>query len=159
MQSNQHTGSSPVFNRSRGGILSYTPQRETCASLAAHDVAKLFERWNAALATGDAEAVAALYSEDAVLLPTFSGGPLRGRRAIAGYFRHFLQQQPQGHIDHRTLHLGCNMAADVGLYTFRVMQPDGRAREVPARYTFLYQYRHGQWWIVHHHSAVLPEST
>lgn len=147
----------PAFFSPRGGSHSYTPRRETCAAFDAHGAAALFERWNAALATGDPETVAALYSEDAVLLPTFSSGPLKGRTAIAGYFRHFLQQQPRGRIDHRTLQLGCNMAADVGLYTFTVVQPDGRLTEVPARYSFLYQYRNGAWWIVHHHSAALPE--
>ena len=145
-------------NPSRGGTFSYTPRRESCAALDAHDAASLFERWSAALATGKPEVVAALYSEDAVLLPTFSGGPLKGRAAIAEYFRHFLQKQPQGRIDHRSLKLGCNMAADVGLYTFSVIQPDGSLAKVAARYSFLYQYRNGAWQIVHHHSAVLPEA-
>jgi len=148
---------SPAFSHARPGAYSYTPRRETCASLDAYGAACLFDRWNAALATGHADAVAALYSEDAVLLPTFSSGPLKGRAAIADYFRHFLQKQPQGQISHRSLQLGCNMAADVGLYTFNVVQPDGRSAAVPARYSFLYQYRNGEWLIVHHHSAVLPE--
>lgn len=149
---------SPAFNHARPGVHSYATRRESCANLDAHGVAHLFERWKAALATGDADAVAALYSEDAVLLPTFSSGPLKGRAAIAGYFRHFLQKQPQGRIDHRSMKLGCNMAADVGLYTFSVVQTDGSIAEVPARYSFLYQYRNGEWLIVHHHSAVLPEA-
>lgn len=148
----------PAFFSPCGGSHSYTPRRESCATLDAEGAAAMFERWNAALATGDAEVVAALYSKDAVLLPTFSGGPLKGRAAIADYFRHFLQQQPHGRIDRRTLQLGCNMAADVGLYTFNVIQPDGSQADVPARYTFLYQYRNGKWQIIHHHSAVLPKA-
>lgn len=150
------TSTRPAFHSARGGTHSYTPRRESCAALDSQGAASLFERWNAALATGDANAVAALYSEDAVLLPTFSGGPFKGRAAIAGYFRHFLKKQPQGRIEHRTLQLGCNMAADVGLYTFSVIQTDGSHADAPARYTFIYQYRNGVWWIVHQHSAVLP---
>jgi hypothetical protein len=36
------------------------------------EIAALFDEWNAALATGDPEKVADLYSPDAVLLPTLS---------------------------------------------------------------------------------------
>ncbi len=35
-------------------------------------IAALFDRWNAALRTGDPEKVAGLYAKDAVLLPTVS---------------------------------------------------------------------------------------
>lgn len=36
------------------------------------EIASLFDRWNAALATGDASSVAKLYAPDAVLEPTVS---------------------------------------------------------------------------------------
>ncbi|MFD6142143.1 hypothetical protein [Promicromonospora sp. NPDC060271] len=37
------------------------------------EIAALFDEWNAALGTGDAEAVADRYAHDGVLLPTVSG--------------------------------------------------------------------------------------
>ncbi len=148
------------FFSARGGVSSYAPQRaapsEDCAYANAGTLNGLFRAWNDALASGDPERVAALYTRDAVLLPTFSGRVLQGREAIAGYFRSFLKQRPQALIGQHVAHVGCNMASDVGIYTFSVMDDTGLSREVAARYTFLYRFQDGHWRILHHHSALLP---
>jgi hypothetical protein len=62
-------------------------------------------------------------------------------------------------IDRRIVHIGCNIAYDVGLYTFELDgdQPGTRTK-VGARYTFIYAAEGGKWLIVHHHSSALPES-
>ncbi len=55
--------------------------------------------WNAALATGDADRVAALYTPDAVLLPTLSAENRVGREAVAAYSSEdLLPEQPQGEV-------------------------------------------------------------
>ena len=130
---------------------------ETCRPITPQQVAVLFDRWNASLAKTP-DAVILNYSTDAVLLPTKENGPLIGRQEIRGYFVHFLAQHPTGVIDQRTIKIGCNMAFDVGLYTFTVdgSQPGSRTK-IAARYTFIYEPRGTQWLIVHHHSSVLPE--
>jgi Calcium/calmodulin dependent protein kinase II association domain len=45
-------------------------------------IAHLFDRWNASLATGDPDAVAKLYADNAALLPALSDRQLVGREQI-----------------------------------------------------------------------------
>lgn len=49
--------------------------------------------------------------------------------------------------------IGCNIAQDVGIYTFSFK--DGSS--VKARYTYVYEWREGQWLIAHPHSSAMPE--
>src|SRR5690349_15177510 len=58
------------------------------------EIAALFDGWNAALRTGDAETVADRYAKDAVLLPTVSNKVRTDRAGIVDYFEHFLQNKP-----------------------------------------------------------------
>lgn len=133
------------------------PPRERCAAITPTQVAGLFDRWNAALATGNPDAVTATYTPDAVLLPTVERGPLIGTAAIRGYFVGFLKKHPHGTIDTRVIRIGCNMAYDVGLYTFMLdgTAPGSRVA-LHARYTYIYVPDHGHWLIVHHHSSAVP---
>ena len=140
------------------GVAAGRAQADTrCAAITQAQVAALFDRWNAALATRDPDAVVRTYAPDAVLLPTVENGPLIGREAIRGYFVAFLKKNPHGTIDRRTIRIGCNVAYDVGLYTFMTdgEQPGSRVA-VPARYTYIYEPRGGEWLIVHHHSSRQP---
>jgi uncharacterized protein (TIGR02246 family) len=123
-----------------------SPRGQACRTITNDQVGALFDRWNKSLATKSPDAVVANYAADATLLPTVQNGPLVGPEAIRGYFVYFLKQ-------------GCNIAYDIGLYTFTVDgdQP-GTRRQVKARYTFIYAPEHGKWLIVHHHSsATLPK--
>ena len=129
----------------------------TCTKTSAQEIAALFDRWNAALATLDPDKVVALYAPDAVLLPTVSNKPRTTHEGIRDYFVHFLEKKPQGHIDFRIIKLGCNSALDTGLYTFTLHGPQGKAQKVAARYSYVYEYLNGQWLIEHHHSSALPE--
>lgn len=120
-------------------------------------VEELFDTWNNALQTGDAKKVAALYAEDAVLLPTVSNLPRTSPAEIEDYFDHFLQKKPYGIIKQRNIKQGCNKLTDAGIYDFEVIS-DGKKTVVPARYTFVYEYRNNEWKIIHHHSSMMPES-
>jgi uncharacterized protein (TIGR02246 family) len=130
---------------------------EACQTITRQQVIGLFDRWNQALATRKVDQVVATYAPDATLLPTVQNGPLIGPEAIGGYFTHFLKLSPQATIETRVIHTGCNVAYDIGLYTFMVDgdQPNTRRQE-KARYTFIYAPVHGKWLIVHHHSSSLP---
>jgi len=119
---------------------------------------ELFDAWNQALQSGDARKVAALYSEDAVLLPTVSNVPRTTPAEITDYFEHFLQKKPFGIIKKRNIKQGCNKLTDAGVYDFAVEQ-DGKKQIVPARYTFVYEYKNNRWQIIHHHSSMMPEKT
>jgi uncharacterized protein (TIGR02246 family) len=133
------------------------PRSTACRAITDQQVAALFDRWNKALETRNPDTVVANYAEDGTLLPTVQNGPLVGRDAIRGYFVYFLKQAPDGKIDRRVIHRGCNIAYDIGLYTFSVNgdQPNSR-KQVQARYTFVYAPEHGKWLIVHHHSSAVP---
>lgn len=90
----------------------------SCAAVTTKQIESLFDRWNGSLATLDPAKVTANYASDAVLLPTVSNTPRTDSASIQEYFVHFLEKHPQGKIDTRTIKIGCNMASDVGTYTF-----------------------------------------
>lgn len=133
------------------------PPAPACRTITNTQVVALFEQWNKALLARRTDAVVAEYSADATLLPTVQNGPLIGSQAIGEYFTYFLKQSPQASIETRVIHVGCNVAYDVGLYDFMVDgdQP-GTRKQVRARYTFIYAPFHGKWLIVHHHSSAVP---
>ena len=128
-----------------------------CAPATRRLAEHLFDRWNEALRSGDARRVSECYTDDAVLLPTVSNVPRLSRSEIQDYFEHFLQKQPLGKVDQRNVKLGCNKITDAGVYTFRVIDA-GKIEYVPARYTFVYENRDGEWLIAHHHSSLMPAS-
>ena len=130
---------------------------EYCAPVDKASITSLFDGWNLSLATLDPDAVTQRYWNDAVLLPTVSNTPRTSPAMIRDYFVHFLEKHPRGRIDSRTVQLGCNLAIDMGTYTFSVMSPSGSLGEVAARYTFVYAFRNGEWKIAHHHSSAMPE--
>ncbi|MBV6701706.1 SgcJ/EcaC family oxidoreductase [Kitasatospora aureofaciens] len=120
-------------------------------------IAALFDQWNAALATGDANRVADLYAPDAVLLPTVSAEIRTDRAGIVDYFKHFLESKPVGRIQERFIDiLDRTNAVDTGLYQFTLTNQDGSKTKVNARYTFVYELRGGTWLIINHHSSELP---
>ena len=130
---------------------------ESCATLDPKAVAALFDDWNFALSSLDASQVVQRYWPNAVLLPTVSNTPRTNAAMIGDYFEHFLAKRPRGRVDTRTIQGGCNVAMDMGTYTFSLMDDKGVTSEVAARYTFIYQYRDGGWKILHHHSSSMPE--
>jgi uncharacterized protein (TIGR02246 family) len=129
-----------------------------CAVVTTKQVEALFDRWNSSLATLDPAKVTANYASDAVLLPTVSNAPRTDSAGIQDYFVHFLEKHPQGKIDTRTVKIGCNMASDVGTYTFTLSgKSPGDTQIVKARYSYVYVYRDKKWLIAHHHSSAMPE--
>jgi uncharacterized protein (TIGR02246 family) len=126
---------------------------EACAATDEAQVSALFDRWNTSLGTLDPDKVVALYAPDAVLLPTVSNRPRTTPADIRDYFVYFLKSGPQGKIDQHIIRIGCNVAQDVGTYTFKFK--DGKT--VHARYTYVYEWTNGQWLIAHHHSSAMPE--
>ncbi|MQW89645.1 SgcJ/EcaC family oxidoreductase [Sinorhizobium saheli] len=124
-----------------------------CAPITEDGVAKLFDRWNASLATQDSEKVAANYAKDAILLPTLSNTPRLTHEQRVAYFNDFLKKRPKGSVDSRVIRVGCNMVTDSGTYTFSFA--DGT--KVPARYTYIYEFLDETWLITGHHSSMMPE--
>ena len=128
-----------------------------CTKTSTQEITALFDRWNASLATLDPEKMVALYTPEAVLLPTLSNKPRTNPEEIRDYFVHFLEKKPRGTIDFRIIKIGCDSASDTGLYTFTLHDTKGKAQKVSARYSYVYEYLDGQWLIEHHHSSAMPE--
>jgi len=72
---------------------------ETCQAASEKDIAALFDRWNASLATQDPDKVVANYAPDGVLLATVSNQPRTSPAEIRDYFVKILKGAPQGKID------------------------------------------------------------
>lgn len=135
----------------------HAPVAQLCANTTPAEVRALFDRWNGSLKTLDPAKVTANYSDDAVLLPTVSNKPRTNHAEIQDYFVHFLEKKPQGKIDKSHVKIACNKATDVGVYTFTLSDKAGHQQQVKARYSFVYEYKNGQWLISHHHSSAMPE--
>lgn len=128
-----------------------------CPEVTRPQIAELFDRWNRSLQTGDPNLVTLNYARNAILLPTVSNKVRRNHEEIKDYFVTFLQKQPVGTINYRSIRLYCGVAIDSGTYTFR-LTTNGQTQEVPARYTFVYNKVGDQWLIAEHHSSAMPET-
>lgn len=127
---------------------------ERCVAVTEQDIRDLFVRWNKSLDTLDPKQVLANYATRSILLPTVSNVPRITPEQKEAYFVEFLKHRPTGKIDLSFVDIGCNYAIDAGLYTFTYRADNNKT--VPARYSYSYRYRDGQWLITSHHSSKLP---
>lgn len=126
-----------------------TPRQ--CPEPSGRMIAELFDRWNAALASGDPDAVAKLYADNAVLLPALSDRPLVGREQIRGHLAQFLARHPQASVTKRTISIDCTTAVDAGTYVYRVTgRRKGTRMLIGGRYAIRHEFRNGDWRIVSH---------
>jgi len=142
-------------------VLLVAPQQgapdAACPAISPAGVEAQFERFNAAWATRSPEVVTALFTDAPVLLPTLSNAPRTTREGVRDYFVGFLQNRPVARIDTSTVEIDCRTASRVGTWTVTLTDPaSGAAREVPARYSFIYRFEAGDWKIDHLHSSVMP---
>ena len=129
-----------------------------CAVASTEMIVALSDRWNTALALGYPETLAGLYADDAVLLPMLSGEPRAGKAAIRSYFEQYIRRHPQGQVNMRSIMVGCNLASDIGTYTYRLTgQRKGTRVAIGGRYSTLYEYRDGQWLIVQQHTSTIAD--
>lgn len=150
-------GCAAQYGRQADGQTSAPPpsaQSTQCQAVSEPEISALFDRWNASLQTGDPQKVVANYAPRSILLPTLSDQPRVTAQEQAEYFHHFLENRPSGTVTLRHIDIGCNMAVDSGLYTFRFAKTGAVAQ---ARYTYAYRWDGTQWLIVSHHSSLMPE--
>ncbi|MEW5250469.1 SgcJ/EcaC family oxidoreductase [Microbulbifer discodermiae] len=114
----------------------------------------VFKLWNDALASGSPSRVAALYAEDAILLPTISNQVRHSTPERENYFHQFLQKGPQGElVECNVRELSADTFINSGTYEFTFANGSSAA----ARFTFVYRRTGNQWLIVEHHSSAMPE--
>ena len=122
---------------------------------------KLVQNWLDTLATYNADAIVAQYSDYGILLGTLAHNTLIGKTKIKSYFVDvFLPQHPNGVIvDCYTQNLGDNNIIVDGNYNFELDDPDTGGRQtVQARYTFEFSWdSNTKWWKIRtHHSSLRP---
>lgn len=117
------------------------------------EITALFEKWNNALQTGDPKQVAALYEDNAILLPTVSNKVRHNHEEIEDYFVHFLVKEPKGTINESNVRTFGDVAINSGVYTFEFKG----SVSVQARFTYVYRWNGQDWKIVEHHSSAMPE--
>jgi hypothetical protein len=121
------------------------------------EIQDLFSMWNAALESGSADAVASLYADDAVLIPTTTQQIRVGRARIQEYFVKFIPDfRPRAWITESYPQHQHTIRWNSGLYSFEFRAGPGSPKMVRARFTFVYQLFVDRWLITQHHSSVIP---
>ena len=106
-------------------------------------IAKLNDAWAAAFNKGDAQAVAAMYAEDAYVLPPGSD-IVKGRSAIEAFWRQAAQQMTDAKLTTLdVLPLGRNAAREIGTVSLKTKtQPP---QEVVGKYAVVWRKIDGRW--------------
>jgi uncharacterized protein (TIGR02246 family) len=106
-------------------------------------IQKLNDAWTAAFNKGDAAAVAAMYAEDAYVLPP-GADMVKGRAAIEGFWRQAAQQMGDAKL--RTvdvLALGPDAAREIGTVALKTKaQP---SQEIAGKYAVVWRKIGGDW--------------
>jgi uncharacterized protein (TIGR02246 family) len=121
------------------------------------DVEAVTARWIDAFNRKSARDIVALYATDAVLFGTSSPVLRDNPELVRDYFKDIaaLGNATISVGEHRVQLFG-NVAINTGFYT-RISRQDGKTVRNPARFSFVYEKRGGQWLIVNHHSSALPQ--
>lgn len=127
------------------------------------EVEKTYANWCAAIgsAKGNAHEVVKYYAAGAILLPTLSPKILMNYHGgLNDYFVN-LTQYPNikcttDKLITRVYGKSGRFAINTGLYTFSYTDTDGKTKEIPARFSFVYQKFNHKWLIINHNSSVLP---
>ena len=120
------------------------------------DVDSATQRWIDAFNRKNARDIVALYAKDAVFLGTSSPVLRDNPDLVWDYFKGIANQGDftMSLGEHRVQVFG-DVAVSSGYYT-RSVTRDGKVVQNPARFTFVYQKRAGNWIIVTHHSSAMP---
>lgn len=142
------------------GAFSFVGQPD-CPIVTSADIETQFERFNAAWATQDPDAVTALFTRETrepVLLATVANNPRTTHKMVRAYFVDFLKNAPVGRIETSTIEIDCMTASRVGTWTVTLTDAATRSQtRVRARYSFIYRWEDGDWKIDHLHSSMMPQ--
>lgn len=122
------------------------------------DVKQADQRWQAAIATNDPATVAAVYTKNAVLIPTVENAPHTTQAERLAYFQHFFKTLQHASVayNQEIIQMLPDGAVSSGVYTFKGLQ-DGKTVRIPARFTFVYEATPTGCSLITHHSSALPQ--
>ena len=127
-------------------------------SYAGDDAIKVLGTWLDHVNALDIEGVLALYSKEAVLLPTFSGEMRTTREKIRNYFESLSgYDNVRVMVNHAEVvcqSLGGSVFALSGPYRWS-WEKDGNPEEIEARFTYIIDVA-AEAPISHHHSSLVP---
>lgn len=124
----------------------------------AEDALAVVERWAAAFAAADVDAITTLYAPDALFMGTGSRGVVADPAQVRAYFeRALLNNRPRTATlgEHEVLVLSDTTAIVTGLDTVTSTR-DGATTSAVGRVTFVVAERAAGWQIVHFHRSALP---
>jgi uncharacterized protein (TIGR02246 family) len=124
----------------------------------AEEASALVDQWSATYTANDREALAKLYTPDALLFGTTEKTAVRGTDGIKEYFvaldkggrKNTIHQE-----DKNVFVVGDNAVIVAGFYDFA--RKDQNYTPRPSRFTMLLVKRDGKWLIQHHHSSPRAE--
>ncbi len=122
------------------------------------DVKQALAVWVKAVESGTPDEIAALYDKDSVMLSAFANDPITSHSGLKAYYGKVVRE-PNRKVDvmAQDVRVFGDVASNTGLYTFHYTQ-DGEPLELPARFTFVYVLKDGQWKIISHHSSRVPNA-
>ncbi len=145
-----------MFRLISAGLLTLTFATATAAPR--DDALAVVDRWAAAFAASDVDAITNLYAPDATFIGTSSTAVLTGHDAIRGYFQRALNEdRPRGATlgEHAVTVVSAREVVVTGLDTTTRVR-DGKRVDTPGRITFVVAKRGRDWRIVHFHRSALP---
>jgi uncharacterized protein (TIGR02246 family) len=130
----------------------YKESDQVIAARAKDQVAAATAAWAAAFNSRDTARITALYDLNAVLWGTTAKTLASTPVAVAEYFKD-VAKIPELRVDfaEQNIRVFGDLAINTGTYTFKY--PKG---EVAARYTFVFRFHDGKWYVVEHHSSRVP---
>lgn len=128
-----------------------TTTTKDCKPFSAIDAKDRFERWNASLASGTADAVALWYAPDAKLQLAIADKPIDDQRALRQFYEGAMLKGLKAEVKERKpLEVACNVATDRG-----VVEYTHGGKTVKAEFKKVYEVQNGVWLIKEHQSTVL----
>ena len=121
------------------------------------EVGQVAQNWATAFNSCDSVKATTLYDSEPVLWGTVAPVIITSPAGVQQYFERVCSSNPKPQVVFGEQHIRVygDTAINSGAYAFTVF-PGGQPFQFPARYSFTYRKRDGQWLIVDHHSSALP---
>jgi uncharacterized protein (TIGR02246 family) len=110
-------------------------------------VAKLNEAWLSAYKAADFDVLAALYADDAVVMPS-GREPLQGRKAIRNFFAEDFKYVPEHTMTSKSLRVEASgtLLVDSGEYRYDGINTEGKPVHITGNYTTVFKKTDGNWY-------------